>query len=358
MLIKRNFEGLEPAWKLIKRLSVKQGPEGSGSFKTIKKVYIKTMINGTASFVQVFNNNDFGNVNQQHPFWEHALDSEFKVQDSTNGTLNNGISSALYDTFWSTGSPPNGSYLISDNSARININTINTTYTPQSGGDAIYTSESRNIFCNFISGSRVVTTFVSADLNPYNRVDVDGVSVRWNISAPGFTQANTTINLVNPLNSTQFEINRNAQATGTAIIPTITRTYKSGYTPITPAYYSFYGLCRMISKYELNVSPGQIYEISTSCISGTINANTRWGINAYTSSISGNAQPFAEGSAQFQSSTYGAQSDQAYSITIPSGHYYLRVGLFVEHNSTSSTNSPPATPQWGRFNYLRVTRTS
>jgi hypothetical protein len=81
-------------------------------------------------------------------------------------------------------------------------------------------------------------------------------------------------------------------------------------------------------------------------------------MNAYTSGTAGQAAPFGTGSTAFESTTWFDGTARTFDVTIPSGHQWLRVGIFLSHNSTTSTNSPPSTPQFQRFDYLTVTRIS
>lgn len=330
MITKRFVSGLNPVWTLCKDVYVKDATQ----FRKIKKAYVKK----DGVFQQVYAENTPPAVGEPHGFWKYGLNSEFSVNDNTSNPV--GISSPLFFTFWSTG----GNYIISTvdgGSVRVNINTINTTQAN------IF--ESRGIFCNFTQGSRVVTTSVASALDPYNRVGRDGLSYRWNISAPGYTQADTTINLINPLNSTQFEINKNAQANGTTIAPTINRTYPG---------YLHDGYTRMISEYELSVSPGQVYAISAECTSITSsNLNTQWNMEAYTSPFAGQAGPFGASATSHPSLQYTDLSTQTHSVTVPPLHTKLRIGLTVAHTSGTPTNTPPSTPQWARFNFLRINRT-
>lgn len=351
MITIRDFYILNPVWKMAKSLSVKDGALGSGVWRTVKEAYVKDGALGTGSWRKVYNYNVAPSVGSNHLYWQYALDSEFSVNDQTSG---DGLASDLYFTFWSNGN--SGTYSISGGTARININNIDTTYTPASYN---YTTETRSIFCNFVNGSNIVTTFNSSDLNPYSRTGADGNTYAWSISAPGYTQANTNINRVgNPINATQFTMNKNAVGTGNGIIPTISRTYPSS---LNAAYYSHSGYTRMISNYELAVSPGQVYRIeSDPTTTGTVGstAGTGWGMNAYTSGTSGQAVPFGTGSTAFESTTWTDTAARTFNITIPAGHSYLRVGIFISHNSTTSTNTPPSTPQYQRFDYLRVSRVS
>lgn len=351
MLTIRDYFILNPVWKLIKQLSVKDGALGGGSWRTVKEVYIKDGGLGGGAFRKIYNNNVSGAVGSQHPFWRFALDPDFSVNDQTSG---DGLASDLYYTFWSNGN--SGTYSISGGTARININNIDTTFVPASYN---YTTETRSIFCNFAIGSQTVVTFNTADLNPYARTGADGVDYAWSISAPGYTQSGTNINRYgNPLNANQFTINKNAINNGTGIVPTISRTYPSS---LNAAHYSHSGYTRMISNYELAVSPGQVYRIgSDPTATGTVGstAGTGWGMNAYTSGTSGQAVPFGSGSTAFESTTWTDGTARTFDVTIPSGHSYLRVGIFISHNSTTSTNTPPATPQFQRFDYLTVSRVS
>lgn len=333
MITVKDYNILTPVWKLVRNVYVKEGDLGGGAWRTAKEVHIKNGDLGGGSFIKVYNNNVPPSVNQNHQHWHHALDPNFTVVDANSG---GSLSSNLYYTFWSTGNT--GSYLISGGSARININQI----------DTISTSESRSIFCNFTNGSDQVVTFNTNDLDPFVRTGINNSSYLWNISAATYTQSNTVIPSNGKINSNIFRISKPAIKSGTGIIPTISRTYPSNY----------YGLTRMISNYELAVSPGQTYSISTSCISGLTDANTRWGINVYTSNISGQAVPFGTNSIPFESPTYGGFTAQTYSFTIPSGHSYLRVGLFVVYNNTTIGTAKASTPQWARFDYLGVRRTS
>lgn len=351
MITIRDFYILNPAWKLNKEVYVKDGAVGSGSWRTAKEIYVKDGAVGGGSWRKVYNYNNPGSTGVQHPFWEYGLDSQFSVNDQTSG---DGLASDLYYTFWSNGN--SGTYSIGSGTARININQIDTTY---NAGGYTYTTETRSIFCNFTNGSNVVTTFNSSDLNPYSRTGADGNTYAWSIDAPTYTQASTNINRVgNPLNSTQFTMNKNAIKSGTGIIPTISRTYPSSYT--APSY-SHSGYCRMISNYELKVSAGQVYRIgSDPTTTGNVGSTTGtgWGMNAYTSGTAGQAAPFGTGSTAFESTTWFDTAARTFDVTIPAGHSWLRVGLFISHNSTTATNSPPATPQYQRFEYLTVTRIS
>lgn len=357
MLTIKDYYILVPVWKLIKSLYVKDGALGAGSWRTVKEVYVKDGALGGGVWRKVYNNNVVPSVGQGHQYWAYALDPQFSVNDQTSG---DGLASDLYYTFWSNGN--SGTYSISGGTARININNIDTTYTAGTAAYYDYTTETRSIFCNFAINSQTVVTFNTADLNPYARTGADGVDYAWSISAAGYTQSGTNINRYgNPLNANQFTINKNAINNGTGIVPTISRTYPSVYHPATSGYYSHSGYTRMISNYEVAVSAGQVYRISVApTATGTVGstAGTGWGMNAYTSGTSGQAAPFGTGSTAFESTTWTNTTARTFDVTIPAGHSYLRVGIFISHNSTTSTNSPPATPQYQRFDYLTIERVS
>lgn len=349
MITTRDFFGLYPTWVIAKQVYIKN----SGVWKPVKQAYIK---NGGV-WKQVYNYNYFGSTSQQHPYWQYALDSEFRVNDQTSG---DGLASDLYYTYWSNSNL--GSYGISGGTARINVD-IETTYHPEvtTPGYYEYTNETRSIFCNFTNGSLIVQTFNSNDLNPYTVTGADGNTYRWDIAAFGYTQGGTQI--AYQWSGTEFVITKTAKADGTGIVPSISRTYPSNYVPpvTVPEYWTHSGYTRMISNYELYVQPGQTYRISSDpTTTGTLGSTTGtgWGMNAYTSGTSGQAVPFGTGSTPFESTTWTDRTARTFDVTIPSGHFYLRVGIFMSHNSTTSTNSPPADPQYNRFDYLRVTRIS
>jgi hypothetical protein len=361
MITARNFFIFVPTWNLTKQLFI----ENNNTWAPVKRAFVKS----GGAWNQVYSENTFSTVGSQHPYWQYTLDSEFRVNDNNQ---NDGLATDLFNVFWSTSNT--GTYAINQGSARVNLNSISTTFvpevpgTPETPGFYNFTTESRSIFCNFTPNSAQAVTFSSPGVLPINRSGVDGTNnIKWSIRAFGFTRSGTEISsLVSDDGTVQtFNMSQTAQnfsGNGTGITTTIDRTYASSFTPgtpatpATPAYYSHYGIARMLSNYELIVSGGQTYRLSTSAISGTIDANTRWGLVAYTSTTSGQAQPFGSNAQVFQSPTYGTNSAQTFSFSIPSGHPYLRVGIFIEHNSTTSNNNPPSTPQWGRFDYLRVNR--
>ena len=123
MITIRDYFILNPVWKLIKQLSVKDGALGGGSFRSIKEVYVKDGGVGGGSFRKVYNNNVSGATGSQHPFWRFSLDSDFSVNDQTSG---DGLASDLYYTFWSNGN--SGTYSIASGTARININNMISIY--------------------------------------------------------------------------------------------------------------------------------------------------------------------------------------------------------------------------------------
>lgn len=128
-------------------------------------------------------------------------------------------------------------------------------------------------------------------------------------------------------------------------------------TQANPGYFHD-GYTRMISEYELSVSPGQVYAISAECTSITSsNLNTKWNMEAYTSPFAGQAGPFGASATSHPSLQYTNLSTQTHSVTIPPLHTKLRIGLTVAHTSRTPTNTPPSTPQWARFNFLRINRT-
>jgi len=351
MIAARSFFIFVPTWNLSKQVFI----ENNNTWAPVKRAFIKS----GGAWNQVYSENTFGSVGSQHPYWQYSLDSEFRVNDNNQ---NDGLATDLFYTFWSTNN--SGTYAINQGSARVNINDVTRTVIPGSPGTPgsyNYTTETRSIFCNFTNGSNSVVTFSNPGVSPVNRTGVDGVSVPWNIQAFGYTRSGTTIQSIASDNGTvqTFIMSRTAQATDSGITANLSRTYASSYNPPTdptPDQYNYYGICRMLSNYELRVSGGQTYRLSTSVVGGNVGGNNRWGINAYTSNTSGQAAPFGSGSQSFQSSTYGSESAQTFDVTIPSGHLYLRVGTFVEYNATSETDSPPSLPRWARFDYLRVSR--
>lgn len=357
MIAARSFFIFNPNWVLTKQLFI----ENNNTWAPVKGAYIKT--NGVWN--QVYAENAAGSISSQHPYWQYTLDSEFRVNDNNQ---NDGLGTDLFYTFWSTGN--SGTYAVNQGSARININSIDTNYvppvpgTPEVPGYYVYTTETRSIFCNFTENSNSVVTFPNPGVSPVNRTGVDGETVPWTIQAFGYTRSGTTITGITSDDGTiqTFSMSRTAQTTATGITANLSRTYATSYvppqpeTPETPGYYTHYGITRMLSNYELKVTGAQNYRLSTSAFGGTISSTTRWGLNAYTSPNAGQANPFGTGAVAFQSSTYGGNTAQTFDINVPSGHQWLRVGIFMEHNSTTSTNSPPSVPQWGRFDYLRVTR--
>lgn len=355
MITTRNFFILTPTWTLVKDLYI----ENNNTWAPVKQAYIKR--NGIWN--QIYAENAATPSPIQHPYWQYTLDSEFRVNDNNQ---NDGLATDLFYTFWSTGN--SGTYAINQGSARININSIDTTFTPAvPPTDPVtnFTTETRSIFCNFTANSSTVVTFSDPGVSPVTRTGVDGVSVPWNIQAFGYTRSGTTITGISSTTppTQTFTMSQTAQnfspSPANGITANLSRTYASSITPGTPgspAFYTHYGITRMLSNYELKVTGNQNYRLSTSAFGGTISSTTRWGLNAYTSPNAGQANPFGTGAVAFQSPTYGGNTAQTFDINVPSGHQWLRVGIFMEHNSTTSTNSPPSVPQWGRFDYLRVTR--
>lgn len=354
MITIRNFFGLNPVWTLTKDVYIKRTESGAAVWKPIKQAYVKA--NGVWN--QIYSQNAVGSFNNQHPYWQYTLDSEFRVNDSTTADA---LSTSLFNTFWSTSNT--GTYVINGGTARVNLNNVTRTVIPGSAevpGFYTYTPESRSIFCNFTNASNSVVTFSDPGVRPINRNGVDGVSVPWNIQAFGYTRSGSTIESLVSDNGTiqTFTISRNAQQTGSGITTNLSRTYASSYTPpvpATPTQYNYYGVSRMLSNYELRVSTGQGYRISTSVTTGNVETNTRWGMVVYTSPNSGQAQPFGTGSQVFQSPTYGNNTAQTFDMNVPNGHLYMRVGVFVEYDLTSTTDTAPTLPRWARFDYIRVT---
>lgn len=365
MITIRDYFILNPAWKLIKQLSVKDGALGVGSWRTVKEVHIKDGGLGGGAFRKVYNNNVSGAVGSQHPFWRFALDSDFSVNDQTSG---DGLASDLYYTFWSNANH-SGTYSISGGTARININNIDTTYTAGTAGYYNYITETGSMFCNFTNGVNTAVTFNGSPPAPIDRIGADGQTYRWEMLNTGPPNPINTVGnptrIQSVANNTPssglatITMSRNAVANVNGYTVNLTRTYPSSYVPPTSGYYTHSGYTRMISNYELAVSPGQVYRIgSDPTATGTLGGGTGWGMNAYTSGTSGQAVPFVSGSTPFESTTWTDGTARTFDVTIPSGHSYLRVGIFISHNSTTSTNSPPATPQFQRFDYLTVSRVS
>ena len=362
MITTRSFFILNPTWVLVKDLSIKRIVSGTPTWRPVKQAYIKRF----GVWNQVYSENVApGSSFQQHPYWQYTLDSEFRVNDNNQ---NDGLATDLFYTFWSTSNA--GTYAISLGTARININSIDTNFVaavPATDPVTNFTTETNAMFCNFTSGINTAITFNGSPPLPIDRIGVDGQTYRWQMLNTGSpnpipTGNPTRIQAVSNNNPSPglatITMSRNAAANVNGYTANLTRTYASSITPGTPgtpAYYTHYGITRMLSNYELRVSGGQTYRISSQATSG-VDSNTRWGINAYTSPNAGQAAPFGTGSQPFQSPTYGTQSSQTFDITVPSGHIHLRVGIFIEHNSSTSTNSPPAIPLFGRFEHLRVVR--
>ena len=360
MITIRDFFVLNPVWKLNKEIYVKDGAIGGGSWRTAKEVYVKDGAIGGGSWRKVYNYNNPGSTGSQHPFWQYGLDSQFSVNDQTSG---NGLASDFYYTFWSNGN--SGTYSIGSGTARININQIDTTYTPGTAGYYTYTTENSSMFANFTANSDTAITFSGSPPTPYERTGADGATVRWDVINTGppnpIRSGNPTrIQSVTPSGGTNIlTLSRSASVTVNGYTAGLTRTYASSYTPPTSDSYSHSGYCRMISNYELKVTAGQVYQISVDpTATGNVGGGTGWGMNAYTSGTSGQAAPFGSGSEPFESTTWFDKTARTFNVTIPSGHSWLRVGIFISHNSTTSTNSPPATPIFQRFDSFRVTRIS
>lgn len=347
MITIRDYFVLVPVWKIAKTVHIKY----NNAWTPVQQVWVKS----GANFNKVYNQNVAPAAGNPHQYWKHTLDPEFVVLDNVSSG-GDGLASDLFFTFWSTAN--GGTYSIGTGSLRININNIDTTYVPPTAGYYVNSTESKQLFCNFTSGSRNVVTFNTADLNPYSRTGADGNEYAWSITAAGYVPAGTNVNrLNNPIDAFNFTINAQATATGTGVVASFSRTYPSSYVPPTSAYYSHGGYCRAISNYELAVSGGQTYRISVGPVNtGDIGTKASWGMNAYTSSTAGQAVPFGTNSTAFESSTYSNATARTFDVTIPSGHTWFRPGIFISHNSTTSTNSPPATPIWCRFDYLRVER--
>lgn len=353
MITLRDFFIFLPTWVLAKEAYIKRTISGTPTWVPIKQAYIKK--NGVWN--QVYSQNLVGSFNNQHPYWQYTLDSEFRVNDSTT---ENALSTSLFNTFWSTNNT--GTYVINGGTARVNLNNTTRTVIPGSPGTPgsyNYTTETRSIFCNFTNGSNSVVTFSNPGVSPVNRTGVDGVSVPWNIQAFGYTRSGSTIQSITSDNGTvqTFTMSRNAQATDNGIAANLSRTYASSYNPPTdptPDQYNYYGISRMLSNYELKVSTGQTYNISTSVTTGNVGTNTRWGIVAYTSPNAGQARPLGSGSVEHISSTYGNNTAQSLNMAVPSGHNYMTVGVFVQYNLTSESDTAPTFPRWARFDYIRV----
>jgi hypothetical protein len=357
MITLRDFFIFSPIWALAKEAYIKRTISGTPTWVPIKQAYIKK----NNAWNQIYSQNAVGSFNTQHPYWQYTLDSEFRVNDSTTADA---LSTSLFNTFWSTANT--GTYVINGGTARVNLNNVTRTVIPGTAevpGFYNFTTESRSIFCNFTPNSAQAVTFSSPGVLPINRSGVDGATnIKWSIRAFGFTRSGTQISSLASDNGTvqTFNMSQTAQnfsGNGNGITTTIDRTYASSYTPpvpATPTQYNYYGISRMLSNYELRVSTGQTYNISTSVTTGNVGTNTRWGIVVYTSPNAGQAQPFGTGSQTFQSPTYGNNTAQSFNMAVPNGHLYMRVGVFVEYDLTSTTDTAPTLPRWARFDYIRV----
>ena len=293
MITTRSFFIFNPNWVLVKDLYIKDGPVGSGSWKPVKQGYIKKF----GVWNQVYAENAAGSISSQHPYWQYTLDSEFRVNDNNQ---NDGLGTDLFYTFWSTGNT--GTYAVNQGSARININSIDTTFTPAvPATDPVtnFTTETSSMFCNFTNGTNTAITFNGSPPLPIDRIGADGQTYRWQMLNTGTpnpiptgnpTRIQAVANNSPSSGLATITMSRNAVATVNGYTVNLTRTYASSITPgnpATPAFYTHYGITRMLSNYELKVTGNQNYRISTSAFSGTISSNTRWGLNAYTSPNSG-----------------------------------------------------------------------
>lgn len=226
--------------KIPKDLFIKNG---STNIDRVKELWIQD--NGTLR--RIYGGN-ITNYTGDHPYWRYSLNSEFRLSD---GLV------PCWNTFFSTNNA--GGYSLSTGGSgtiqvQIPLAAMTQTEVPGSAGGYEYTTETRSIFCNYTAGTRNVITFNTGDLEPYGRTGVDGVTYRWNISDPGYLQSGSTINLVNPTSSIQFQINRNALLDGNGRIPSISRTYPSAVIPPTEGYTQYVGYCVLQSNYEIRIS--------------------------------------------------------------------------------------------------------
>jgi hypothetical protein len=313
----------------------------SGTLKRVRELWVND--NGTLRYVYGGN---VTNYTGNHPYWERSLNSDFNEND---GAV------PCWNTFWSSGGS-SGTYEINNNndgraSVQIPLGAIETEIFPPAPGFYEFTTETRGIFCNFTSGNRTVQTFNSADLNPYNRVGADGVSYRWNISAPGITQSDTTINLINPLSPTTFEINRQPVASGTGIVPSISRTYPSSFVPATTGYTRYFGFTTLQSNYEIRISQNTSYTMTINCVGGTT-INTNWKFGCLTGTSQGMANFFTAGSQIFQSTNYTSLGQFTFSFTSPSGALFARPFIRVDYDSGDS-DTLASLPRQYSFDWIR-----
>lgn len=286
-----------------------------GSMQQVKEIYTKS--GGT--LVKVYNRNSPGPVGSFHPFWENNLNTEFNFNDQ--GTS--------FGTFWSN--PSSGSYNISSGSCSISVNELNLNSTTQD----------RTEVTNTTNGSNIVVLKDATVLDPILVTNVDtGTTVRWSVSGPNI-QSNTFVQ--ERISATELRLSRNANGTGNSLNIRYQRTYNSSYG----------GLTRMTSSYPLSVNPGQTYSLQASATNGTT-SNCSWRMGVITAPTRAGADFFGTDSQYQESSAYFNLSNNSWSVTIPSGHNWMRPMLNIEHSSTSF---PTNMPRFYTFNWFRITRT-
>ena len=337
--------------------------DNDGSLKIPKDLFIKNgsnidrvkelWINDNGILRYIYGGN-VTNYTGNHPYWTTSLNSGFNLQD---GAV------PCWNTFWSNNNA--GTYsLTSAGTGSIQvqiplaaITSTNIPGTPGSPGYYAYTTETRFIYCNFTASSTDVLTFSDPGMRPRFRTGADGVQVPWNITASGYTRSGTTITeLVSDDGTLQvFRMSRTAQATGTAIIATITRTYASSYVdpvPATEGYTQYTGYCTLQSNYELRISGNTQYTITVMPTAGTT-GNTTWKIGCLTGTSDGGAQFFSAGSNAFESSTYTTTTqERTLTFTSPAGAVRARPYIRIDYD-TGTSGVLGTLPRQYTFDYVR-----
>jgi hypothetical protein len=289
--------------------------KSGGSLQQVKEIYTKS----GGSLIKVYNRNSPGPVGSFHPFWQYNLNSEFNFNDQ-------GVS---FGTFWS--SPASGSYSISSGSCSIYVNALNLNSTTQDRTEATNTT----------SGSNIVVLKDATVLDPILVTNVDtGTTVKWAVSGTNIP-ANTFVN--DRISATEIRLSNNATGSGSGLSIRYQRTYNSSYSGIT----------RMTSNYPLSVSPGQTYTFQASPTAGTT-SNCSWKMAMISAPTKAGADFFGTDSQYQESAAYFDLASNSWSVTIPSGHNWMRPMINIEHISTSY---PTNMPRYYTFNWFRITRT-
>lgn len=318
--------------------------------KRVRELWVND--NGTLRYIYGGN---ITNYTGNHPYWTNSLNSDFEEQD---GAV------PCWNTFWSQNNA--GTYLIgptNNGRATVQIPLAATTSTfipgtPGSDGYYIYSTETRNIFCNFTDGDDDVVTF-SPGVSPRRVTGVDGIAVPWTINASGYTRTNpspTVEEVVSDNGTVQvFRMSRTARDDGTGIVATLSRTYASEYVPPVAAsegYTQYTGYCTFQSNYELRISQNTSYSITARCVGGSTN-NTTWKIGCLTGTSDGGAQFFSPGSFAFETQAYTTtDGDRTLTFTSPTGASRARPYIRIDYDS-GTDNATGTLPKQFSFEWVR-----